>query len=580
MAKSRYGGITGEIHIKDDFENINKALLNVEAESDQRKAALDSHINNTTAHVTATEKTNWNSKASGTELATHIADDERHLTTADRDKLDNLAANVKAFSQVNDVVAKGPDSKLNIKAGPGIIISTNPTAGELTISGEGGGVPDKHGKGHNIGGADEIPDLSKAVTEAGEAKAAADEAKASATEALTLAQNAESKEGAQAKVDALKGLSGLPNLLSNSTGFLSFTNWTPTGFWGIGSSTGVMTAFYHGSKDTASLVSDSINVDSNREYTISADMYTRGLSGTTWGIEVCTIDQSKVIATLYADANSSWHRKDLRFVVPAEISQIRIKVFSRSTEEASTKYISQIMLNKGIKSAPWNDFMSLQSLALMTGGKRSTTGNSFYYVDIVNGSDLNDGSTANKAFKTLNRVVALLEGLTINHGVNITVAPGTYPSLWITGLVGIGAVNFNGQTSNGNMPFISKISFNACSPKISISGFSLSGGDPAIALLECTRVSISRCKIEKAVSANQPYGIQFVKVFWGEVVNCTINNMYVAIQSMQSHINSIENSGSDNTFGLSVREGGVIAKNGTQPNASVMVSISSGGVIR
>lgn len=193
MAKSRYGGITGEIPIREDFENINKALLNVEAESDQRKATLDSHTNNTNVHVTTADKTNWNSKASGTELATHMADDERHLTAADRDRLDNAAANVKAFSQVNDVVAKGPDSKLNIKAGPGIIITTNPATGDVTVTGDGGGVPDKHGTSHNIGGADEIPDLSRAVTEAEEAKEAAAEAKASATEALTLAQQMESK---------------------------------------------------------------------------------------------------------------------------------------------------------------------------------------------------------------------------------------------------------------------------------------------------------------------------------------------------------------------------------------------------
>lgn len=47
---SRYGGITGSKRISEDFQNINTAFENVQAEMDSNKTVVDNHIASSTAH--------------------------------------------------------------------------------------------------------------------------------------------------------------------------------------------------------------------------------------------------------------------------------------------------------------------------------------------------------------------------------------------------------------------------------------------------------------------------------------------------------------------------------------------------
>ncbi|AGN33739.1 hypothetical protein PANG_00018 [Paenibacillus phage PG1] len=47
---SRYGGITGSKKISEDFQNINTAFENVQAEMDSNKTVVDNHIASSTAH--------------------------------------------------------------------------------------------------------------------------------------------------------------------------------------------------------------------------------------------------------------------------------------------------------------------------------------------------------------------------------------------------------------------------------------------------------------------------------------------------------------------------------------------------
>lgn len=53
MALSRYGGITGSVHINEDFENVNKAFNNVAAENDVNKGVVDNHLTSNSAHSAA-----------------------------------------------------------------------------------------------------------------------------------------------------------------------------------------------------------------------------------------------------------------------------------------------------------------------------------------------------------------------------------------------------------------------------------------------------------------------------------------------------------------------------------------------
>lgn len=53
MALSRYGGITGSVHVNEDFENINKAFNNVAKENDENKSIVDAHFASNSAHTAA-----------------------------------------------------------------------------------------------------------------------------------------------------------------------------------------------------------------------------------------------------------------------------------------------------------------------------------------------------------------------------------------------------------------------------------------------------------------------------------------------------------------------------------------------
>lgn len=51
MALSRYGGVTGTKNISEDFENINTALDNIEADVDAKAAIVNNHLASNAAHT-------------------------------------------------------------------------------------------------------------------------------------------------------------------------------------------------------------------------------------------------------------------------------------------------------------------------------------------------------------------------------------------------------------------------------------------------------------------------------------------------------------------------------------------------
>lgn len=145
MAISRYGGVTGTAKISEDYENINVAFNNVATESDERQG----------------------------EVTEHVEDTQIHLSPTDRTKLDSVEPdaepNQNAVARINDVTASTPTDQFFIVGGLGITVSTNPTTKQITVTATGETAPAAHGSTHNIGGADEIPDLREAFDNAEDA---------------------------------------------------------------------------------------------------------------------------------------------------------------------------------------------------------------------------------------------------------------------------------------------------------------------------------------------------------------------------------------------------------------------------
>ncbi|WP_019636114.1 hypothetical protein [Paenibacillus fonticola] len=188
---NRYGGITGSKKISEDWDNINRAFDNVQADVDAKattvnshianadihvtaakKAEWDGHVSNADIHVTAAQKAAWDTKADGStaaELADHVADQVVHVTQADHDKLasieDGAQVNQNAFSKVNDIEAADPSSQFYIVGGIGITVTTNPNSGEVTVTATGDAAPGAHGSTHTEHGADPIPTAT--LTEGG-----------------------------------------------------------------------------------------------------------------------------------------------------------------------------------------------------------------------------------------------------------------------------------------------------------------------------------------------------------------------------------------------------------------------------
>lgn len=130
---SRYGGITGTEQIANDYENINIAFENVEADVDAKAATVNTHIANNTIHV----------------------------TQADHDKLNGIEAgaevNQNAFSRVNGMDSESPTDEFTIVGDVGIDVTQNPNDKSIHLTVTGESAPGPHAATHLTGGSDPIP---------------------------------------------------------------------------------------------------------------------------------------------------------------------------------------------------------------------------------------------------------------------------------------------------------------------------------------------------------------------------------------------------------------------------------------
>ena len=170
---NRYATLVGSNKISAEYTKITAGFDGVQADMDGKAPAsvvtdLASHTGNATIHVTAGDKTSWNSKAPGntrTDLDNHIANGVVHVTQADHDKLDGIEdgaeVNQNAYATINGVAADKPLDGFTIKAGIGITVTTNPLNKEATITATGEATPGAHGTSHTEFGSDPIPNATE-----------------------------------------------------------------------------------------------------------------------------------------------------------------------------------------------------------------------------------------------------------------------------------------------------------------------------------------------------------------------------------------------------------------------------------
>ncbi|MFS0858342.1 tail fiber protein [Paenibacillus taichungensis] len=131
-----------------------------------------------------------------TKLDSHAADTVKHVTQAEHDKLNGVAAgaevNQNAFSKINDVLASDPSDTITFVEGTGIRVTTDPENKRISITATSEAIPGPHALSHIQGGADVIPD---AVT-------GGLSGLMSGADAKFVRQDGETKTGAQAKADA------------------------------------------------------------------------------------------------------------------------------------------------------------------------------------------------------------------------------------------------------------------------------------------------------------------------------------------------------------------------------------------
>jgi len=231
----------------------------------------------------------------------------------------------------------------------------------------------------------------------------------------------------------------------------------------------------------------------------------------------------------------------------------------------------------------------------------ATTANATYYVNASTGSDENDGSASDKAFKTINKALNQIPQI-VNHIITINIANGTYAeAIVLQGKLGFGGISLAPSTdvilSGYASSILSSVGKTAIGIKNCSCGISLYGNNPikikpagnlgsdiftglevkdSISSSGVKRISINRSDITTT-------GAKKGVVAYGSILylfECVIsaNNGIEALYG--AHVHSHNNTGSNDGTALIAMRGAVISKEGTQPTGTTAEKTSTGGVIR
>ncbi|WP_433618797.1 hypothetical protein [Paenibacillus cellulositrophicus] len=340
---------------------------------------LDEHVDNADIHVTAAQKEDWDGKAAGTlqgEFDDHIADTVAHLTQQEHEKLTGIEEgaqkNQNAFAKVNDINASTTTDQFFIVGGIGITITTDPVTKKVTVTATGEATPGPHGSSHDSDGSDPIPDLVElqgvVADQAAEIQASAD----AAEQALTLAQAAETPDGAQAKADTAKAAAisaaatdatnkadtaesnavaksksysdnnfynrsqlENTNIVRNGRGLFGMQDWnnksqnwtTVSGYVEVGGGYFMPKVEIPEGTHTYIESSDPIQVYEGSTYQFGATFHTLGgLPTDLLRLELVDGTGTQTLATILGDYNKYWHRKTASYTVPPGVNFVKLRI--------------------------------------------------------------------------------------------------------------------------------------------------------------------------------------------------------------------------------------------------------------
>lgn len=201
---------------------------------------------------------------------------------------------------------------------------------------------------------------------------------------------------------------------------------------------------------------------------------------------------------------------------------------------------------------------------------------SYLYVDQTSGNDITGDGSSSFPYGSIWRALDSLPKFLNGANTAINIAAGNYSvPLNITNFVGghiifnkwgAGPVNITGQCAISDCDSVTIYQLN----------FTRTNGT-GIDIDRCKNVRIQDCVVTGSASSYD--GISVDDVNNCTISTCTISNHLVAINTYHSTVNSLSNSGSNNSIGLNC-QGSTIMKSGTQPSGSTAESVSGGGVIR
>lgn len=208
-----------------------------------------------------------------------------------------------------------------------------------------------------------------------------------------------------------------------------------------------------------------------------------------------------------------------------------------------------------------------------------TTANVTYYVNPTTGNDYNNGMSSTSPLKTIQAAINRLPQV-INHMVTINIAPGTYnENIIVNGLIGQGTLYLKGDDKLTDTYIINSINVSRCGIDVYTEGVkALSQSTHAFHAYFCKYIFFKNCK---CIEPAPEYDGFHMEASNSLIVNSEVSNKRIGISSkIMSAIESSNNSGENNTYGLLAQNTSTIGKDGTQPGGITAEATYEGGVIR
>lgn len=208
----------------------------------------------------------------------------------------------------------------------------------------------------------------------------------------------------------------------------------------------------------------------------------------------------------------------------------------------------------------------------------STSETLVYYVNSSSGSDLNDGKSSQKAFKTIQKAIDILPKY-LAHDVTINVGAGTYDEkLVICGFVGTMNLEIVGDIATPRTTKLSCISMyqNLC--LVTVRGFELtSTTEHGVQAYRCSYAVLTNLVITNLSSEFN--GFHIINGTNARIYACEISNKLNALYAQQAVIFAYSNTGTNNQTGARATYAGTVGRVGSQAFGIVQEIYESGGII-